>query len=166
MESRTLGSAADRRSSILLGVGQTSVFNRFVAKGIDVLLIVAVYFLGEALWRPLGVVAASLFCAWQDGWGEGQSVGKKIIGLRVIEEPEGISCSFRNSLLRNFPFVLGVIFSTVPFLWVFFILLSLPVILLESYLILTLESGVRLGDVLGNTLVVEATDDAPHLDRP
>jgi hypothetical protein len=36
----------------------------------------------------------------------------------------------------------------------------IPIVLLELYLLLTLESGVRLGDVMGNTLVVEYVEES------
>ena len=151
---------APRRTSILMGEPHASALNRFLAKTIDVLIVLAIYFLAGAVWRPFGVLGAVLFCSLQDGMGVGQSVGKRIIGLRVIEDNTGISCSVRDSFLRNFPFALGVVFLAIPFLWVFFLLLCVPFVLFEAYLLLTLESGVRLGDVLGNTLVVELVESA------
>lgn len=149
-----------RRSSILLGERHTSVFSRLTAKVIDSLVVVAIFFLGVRLFPPLGLVCAVIFCAMQDGLGSGQSIGKRIMGLRVIEDINGTPCNFWNSFLRNVPFTVAVAFVAVPALWVFFILLTLPVIALELYLLVMVESGVRLGDVLGNTLVVEYLDDA------
>ena len=149
--------------SIFLGDRRTSVFNRLIAKGIDLLIVAAVFFLGKAVWLPLGVFCAAALCAFQDGMGVGQSVGKRIIGLRVIENQTGVSCSFQKSFLRNFSFMLAVIFAAVPVLWIFFILLSLPVIGLEIYLLFTLETGVRLGDVLGNTTVIEYLEESSQV---
>lgn len=153
MEKTTL-----RRTSILRGQPHTSVFNRVIAKAIDVLVIVAAYFLVSVLWRPLGIASAVLFCALGDAMGAGQSVGKRIVGMRVIEDSTGIPCSFQDSFLRNAPFALGVFFAAIPVFWVFAILVILPLCLFEVYLLLTLESGVRLGDVLGNTLVIDALE--------
>jgi len=144
-----------RRTSILMGESHTSAFNRILAKAIDILVVIAIYFLASVIWRPFGVLGAAAYCAFQDSMGRGQSVGKRIIGLRVIDDSTGISCSFQDSFLRNFPFVLAVTFASIPMLWVFFILICLPTIGFEVYLLLTLNSGVRLGDVLGNTLVIE-----------
>ena len=149
-----------RRSSILLGERHTSVFSRLAAKVIDALVVVAIFFLGETLLSNVGLALAAAFSAVQDGLGDGQSIGKRIMGLRVVDDVSGASCNFRNSFLRNFPFTLAVIFVTVPALWVFFILLTLPVLGLELYLLFTVDSGIRLGDVLGNTLVVEYLDDS------
>lgn len=81
------------------------------------------------------------------------------MGLRVIDDASGVSCSFRNSFLRNFPITLAILFISLPVLWGLLILLVIPVFALEVYLLMTLDSGVRLGDVLGNTLVVEYLDD-------
>ena len=145
----------ERRTSILLGPGHTSAFNRVLAKAIDVLVVIAIYFLASAVWRPFGVLGAAVFCAVQDAMGSGQSVGKRIIGLSVVDDLTGSPCTLQDSCLRNFPFALSVLFAAIPVLWVFFLLITLPVVAFEVYLLLSLESGVRLGDVLGNTLVVE-----------
>lgn len=145
-----------RKSGILLGESSTSAFNRVVAKAIDGLVILTVFFLGKAMWFPLGLLGAFFLCAFQDGMGMGQSVGKKILGLRVIDDQTGLGCSYFQSLQRNFPFAAGVLFAAVPLFWMFFILAFLPVTALEIYLVFQLPTGVRLGDVLGNTLVVEA----------
>jgi uncharacterized RDD family membrane protein YckC len=153
-----------RRSSILLGESQTSAFNRVVGKSIDGLVILTVFFLGKAIWFPLGLGAALLLCSFQDGMGTGQSVGKRILGLRVIDDQTGLGCSFFQSFQRNFPFITAVIFAAVPLFWMFFILVSVPVIALETYLLFQLPSGVRLGDVLGNTLVAEpALEEIPMM---
>ena len=153
-----------RRHSILFGESQTSAFNRVVAKSIDGLVILTIFFLGKAVWLPLGLLAAFLTCAFQDGMGSGQSVGKKILGLRVVDDQTGLGCSFFQSFQRNFPFAAGVLFAAVPLLWMFFILGFLPVVALETYLLFQLPTGVRLGDVLGNTLVGELNlDEMPAI---
>lgn len=148
-----------RRSGILVGERHTSVFNRFVAKSIDFVLIVAIYFVGDALWTPVGVITAIVFCALQDGLGMGQSVGKRIIGLRVLDDETGLPCSLQRSVVRNLPFILVVLFAGITMLWVFALLIALPLICVETYLVVTVETGVRIGDVLANTLVVEYSEE-------
>jgi len=152
-----------RRTSILLGERYTSLFNRFSAKAIDLVVVIAVFYLGRALWPPLGIFAAAALIAFKDGLGTGQSIGKRIIGLRVIDDPTGIACSFRGSLVRNFPFLLAVLLAATPWLWVLFIVVGLPLIALEVYLLCALDSGIRLGDVLGNTVVIEYLEENPTL---
>lgn len=151
--------ATSRRSSILLGERQTTVFQRFTAKGIDLIVVTAVFFLGTAIWLPLGGVLAGILAALQDSFGNGQSIGKKIMGLRVIDDALGMSCSPWSSVLRNVPFVLSIVFANVPVLWALALFVSVPLIILEVYLILYVDCGVRLGDVMGNTLVTEHFDE-------
>lgn len=144
-----------RRSSIFFGERKCTVFQRMMAKGIDLLLATACFFLGAVIWRPFGALLAASFLAVQDSMGNGQSIGKRIIGLRVIDDETGLSCPIWNAALRNFPFVLLWAISFIPVFWAFALFIAVPVVLLECYLIYMIDSGVRLGDVMGNTLVVE-----------
>jgi len=148
-----------RRSLILLGTRHTSLFSRFVAKAIDLLVVVAIFFLGKAFLGSIGIGCAVLFSALQDGFGEGQSIGKRIIGLRVIDDSTGGPCTFLKSFVRNLPFTLALLPMAASFLWGLVSLVTLPLLALEAYLVAALDSGVRLGDVLGNTLVVEYAED-------
>ena len=149
---------ATRRTSIFLGERNAPLFNRLMAKALDSLIIVAMYFLGQAVWLPLGLLCAMVFCALQDGMWVGQSIGKRIVGLRVIEDNRGLPCNFKNSVLRNLPFILAIPLAAMPLLWVVLVLMALPILIVETYLVVALESGTRLGDILGNTLVVEYLD--------
>lgn len=144
-----------RRSGILLGQRRTTVFQRFSAKGIDVLITVAVFLVGRAVYPPLGAIAGAFIAAFQDSFGNGQSFGKRIIGLRVIDDETGVSCPSWASLLRNAPWALAVLLGCIPFFWALALFVAVPVGILEVYLILCVDSGVRLGDVMANTLVVE-----------
>lgn len=146
---------AVRRSGILLGQRRTTVFQRFSAKGIDVLIVLAVYLIGKAFYPPLGAIAATFFAAFQDSFGNGQSYGKRIIGLRVIDDETGISCTTGSALLRNVPFALAFVFAFIPVFWALALFIAVPIGILECYLIICVDSGVRLGDVMANTLVVE-----------
>jgi uncharacterized RDD family membrane protein YckC len=156
----SLDNERERRTSILLGESEVSIFSRFLAKAIDALLLVAVFLLGGAVATIIGVLIAAIWCAALDSWGGGQSVGKKIMGLGVIDVTTELPCSFLNSFLRNFPFVLVILFASTTLLWGFLLLFAFPLILLEVYLLLTLNSRVRLGDVLGNTRVVERLEES------
>ncbi|MCB0406349.1 MAG: RDD family protein [Bdellovibrionales bacterium] len=151
-----------RRTSIFLGERHAPLISRVMAKAIDTVIVTAMFFLGAAVWTPFGLVVAVLFAGVQDGMWVGQSIGKRIIGLRVIEDHRGLPCGFRNSLLRNIPFMLAIPFAGIPILWAVFLIAIVPILVLESYLVASLESGTRLGDILGNTLVVEYLDDGMH----
>lgn len=144
-----------RRSSILLGERRCTVFQRGLAKGIDLLLATAFYFIGAVFWKPIGTLFAVVFLAVQDSMGNGQSIGKRIVGLRVIDDDTGLSCPIWNAVLRNAPFLLLWVLAFVPVFWALALFIAVPVVILECYLIYMIDSGVRLGDVMGNTLVVE-----------
>lgn len=146
---------ASRRSPIFLGQRHTTLFTRIMAKGVDLLLVLALYLMGSFFWQPFGVLLALSYAALHDGMGMGQSVGKRIFGLRVVEDQLGLPCSFRNACLRNLPFFLGIPLAALPIFWAGSFFVMLPLVALELYLILSLDTGVRLGDVLANTLVIE-----------
>ncbi len=143
------------RQGILLGERHASVFNRLVARGIDTLIAVALLLLGKAMWWPVGCLLACGYCALSDGFGEGQSVGKRILGLRVEEFSTATVCSLGSSCVRNLPFVLALFLASAPLLWIFFLLVAVPLVGFELYILLSVHSGVRLGDILANTQVNE-----------
>ena len=148
-----------RRSGILLGQSRTTFFQRAVARGIDLLIVVGIYLVGKAVWPPLGPLAAAGYAALQDGLNDGQSFGKRMIGLRVVDDATGAGCSFQLSAVRNLPLFVAVLLFDVPGLWAFGLCLASMVGALEIFLIFSVTSGVRLGDVVANTLVVEHFDD-------
>lgn len=147
-----------RRTPILTGHAECPVMSRFIARAIDALVISAIYLLLSVIGRPIAIVTAAIYATLQDSFGAGQSIGKRIIGLRVIDDATGLPCSFAASFFRNVPFLLWVVFATIPTLWGFWILLALPLVGFEVYLLFVLDSGTRLGDVLGNTRVSEQVD--------
>lgn len=107
---------------------------------------------------------ATFVCAAQDGFGVGQSIGKRIIGLQVVEDANGFACSMGASAVRNVAFASLFLFSFSPVLWILLCIVTFPFIGLEVYLLLTLDSRVRLGDVLANTAVVDYAEGMTHLD--
>jgi uncharacterized RDD family membrane protein YckC len=98
--------------------------------------------------------------AFGDSIQNGQSVGKKIIGLRVISIEDGSPCTHRQSFIRNLPITIPLFFSIIPIWgWMFSVLLAIPLIGLEIYLIYNLHSGHRLGDVMAETTVMSHDQD-------
>ena len=150
-----LRSRISRRSPIFLGPMRTTPFHRGVAKGIDLIIVMAVFFIAQSLWSPLGPLLGALCAAIQDSFGGGQSIGKKIIGLKTLDDSTGVSCSASSSCMRNLPIVACVLCATIPVVWVFVLLICTPFFILEAYLVSEIQTGVRLGDIMGNTLVVE-----------
>jgi uncharacterized RDD family membrane protein YckC len=137
---------------------KVSVMNRVAAKVIDILVFVT---LAVALPYPLGPLAGFAYTLFADGMNfgafRGQSVGKKIMRLRVIHIQRRRPASFRDSALRNAPVGVATFFAIIPLWgWLILGLLGLPLMAMEIYLMLSVETGHRLGDVMGDTEVIEA----------
>ena len=86
---------------------------------------------------------------------EGQSLGKKMLRLSVVSLENSGPCGPRQSLIRNLPLLVPLALALIP-IWGLFLalLLGLPLLALEIYLIFKLDSGHRLGDVMADTSVV------------
>lgn len=132
-----------------------SILSRLLAKAIDLLMALVVYLIVSPLSEVLGICSGVILCIIQDGMGVGQSVGKRMLGLQVVEEPNSIACSYLASCIRNLPFAILIFSSLLPPIRIVAVLVAVPVVILEAYLLMSLASGVRLGDVLANTKVVE-----------
>lgn len=129
---------------------------RIMAKGID--FIIAFFFI--LLFYPWGVFFAIIFLSVIDAAHQGESVGKKLLGFRVISLEDHQPCSIKASVIRNLPVSLPFVFLLIPF-WgvILFFCIFIPCCLLELFYILRLDSFHRLGDVLADTTVI-AND--PH----
>ncbi|MBF0312364.1 MAG: RDD family protein [Oligoflexia bacterium] len=130
--------------------------SRMIAKFLD-LLIVAILC---TIIYPLGVFLGIAYLCISDSMQGGQSIGKRFIGLAVIGLSDGRPCTFKQSCMRNLPLLIPLSMMIVP-LWGWFlaVMLGLPLISLELYLLFMLDSGHRLGDVMADTTVI-AND--PH----
>lgn len=148
-----------RRGNVFLGPRNVSLFNRFLAQLIDLFVALALFYVGRRLAPAWGHLAGAAFFLVKDSLGGGQSIGKRIVGTRVVEETIGLPGGLRESFLRNFPFALALALMGSPWLWLFFLLLALPWCLFEAGLVIFLPTGVRLGDIVANTSVDEVRDD-------
>ena len=121
---------------------------RVVAKSIDVILILAV---AEVLPRA-GFLAGVGYMLVGDGLFGGRSLGKKLLGIFVVDE-SGAPCQVKEAILRNTTLAAGILLWKVPFLgW----LLAAGVFALEFIVLLGSPDGRRIGDEIANTWVVEA----------
>jgi len=101
-----------------------------------------VYFLFVmAVW--LGIFTYILF---KDAFFNGQSIMKKILGLRVVSVKTQIKCRWYQSLIRNI------------------ILFISPISLIELLMVIFNPSGRRLGDLLAGTIVIDSRH--PFLPKP
>lgn len=141
---------------------KVSVLNRVAAKMIDLVVVVT---LAAILPRPLGPLLGFFYSLTADGMNfgpfQGQSVGKKLMKLQVLNVIRKKPASLRDSALRNAPVGVATFFAIIPIWgWLILALIGVPLMVMEIYLMLSVETGHRLGDVMGDTEVVEfsATD--------
>jgi uncharacterized RDD family membrane protein YckC len=119
---------------------------RFVARAIDLLVAAAL----AHLVVPVGFFAGLVYLLIADGVVPGRSLGKGLIGLRVVSG-DGQPAALRESILRNLPLGMGYLLFIVPWIgW----LLAGAVVLLEGLLVFGNPRGRRLGDELADTQVI------------
>lgn len=124
---------------------------RAVARGIDFIVVMA---LAEVLPKA-GWLAGVGYLLIGDSLFDGRSVGKRLTGLRVVSISTGMPCGTKDSVLRNSTLAAGFFLWRVPFVgW----LLFLAVAALEFVLLLGSKEGMRLGDELARTRVVEINE--------
>lgn len=136
---------------------KVGVLNRVIAKLMDLFLVII---LGMVIPRPLGPLLGFGYSLIADGIRlgtfRGQSVGKKLMGLRVVQVQTRKPATLRDSILRNSPVGVATFFAIIPLWgWLILVLIGLPLMIMEIYLMATVETGHRLGDVMGDTEVVE-----------
>ncbi len=121
---------------------------RSVAGFVDILLIIGLARLPDVF----GFLSAAGYILIRDGLLNGQSIGKKLIGLRVISsENPGCSMSYRESIIRNVPLTIAFLLFLIPYVgWV----LGLIVLCVECLTALGDNDGMRIGDMLAKTRVV------------
>lgn len=149
----------DQPVSELKESGKAGLLNRAIARVIDFIIVAALY---EVI-PKVGFFAGLTYILISDGLFDGRSVGKRLIGLRVIiyQDTDTVkACSFRESILRNFPFAIGLIFfglfNLIPLIgWVFAVLTAGAIVLFEGLVLLGNEKGMRLGDEIAKTHVIE-----------
>jgi uncharacterized RDD family membrane protein YckC len=138
---------------------RVKVLSRVVAKMIDLFLVVFIAAI-PVLPYPLGPLFGFAYSLLGDGiqWKgfSGQSVGKKLLQLRVVRKGTQTPASWRDSALRNAPVGVATFFAIIPVWgWIILILIGLPLMIMEVYLMLTVGTGQRLGDVMGDTEVID-----------
>lgn len=155
--------AADMDES---GLARPELLERFIAKFIDALIVGALF----AFPSFVGVLAGATYILISDGLFNGSSVGKRIIGLKVVTRDDGIEpCDFRRSIVRNAEFgiliLLYIIIGWIPYAGKFIVgVAALAVAVVETGVIITDEaSGARIGDRIADTTVVADKPPKPPL---
>lgn len=136
----------------LEGFPKADVVHRFIAKFIDFLIVAALV----QLIPPVGSFAGMTYLLIADGLFQGQSIGKRLIGLQILRfdkrvHREGMAASFRESILRNMPCAAAFLCLVLPYIgWV----LAVGVIAIEAVLVIGNLHGLRLGDEIAQTQVI------------
>jgi hypothetical protein len=135
---------------------KVSVSHRVGAKLIDLFFVLLV---GSIIPYPLGPLLGFVYSLVGDGMPfknfRGQSVGKKLMNLQAVRQGDQRPIEWKESILRNAPVGVVTFFAIIP-IWGWFILavVGIPLMALEIYLMLRVDTGQRLGDVMGKTEVV------------
>lgn len=138
---------------------QAGFLNRVIARTIDFIIVVALL---ELIPR-IGYFAGLAYLLAADGLFNGRSVGKRLTGLRVVlfsNEHDFGNCSYKGSIYRNFPFAAGYILcgivGAIPLIgWIFSFAIAAVIVVFECLLIIGSDMGMRLGDEIAKTQVVE-----------
>ncbi|MGH7273058.1 MAG: hypothetical protein ACREIQ_01185 [Nitrospiria bacterium] len=127
---------------------KASVLNRFIAKFIDILIVAGLYEISSRI----GFIAGMMYLLVADGFSQGKSLGKWFIGLQTFVPATRSLCTFRESIIRNFPLAVGYFFFLIPYVgW----LLTGAIFAFEGLLIIGHGLGLRIGDELAGTQVLE-----------
>ncbi len=129
--------------------------NRLVGKAIDFLLVLVL----ASILYPVGPFAAFLYILIGDGFQGGRSLGKRVVGLQVINTTTGNPADFKDSVVRNSTVAVPVLFFMIPFIgWILWIVIGIPILAIEVYLMTRLEQQARLGDTMADTRVSERVE--------
>lgn len=136
---------------------KADLLERFIAKAIDMLITGALF----AFPGAVGVLAGALYILISDGLGSGQSIGKRLVGLKAVSIARNAGpCGFKESIIRNSPFgaliLLYIIIGWIPYLGPLIVAIAAAAVaVFECALIYTDERGLRFGDRIAGTQVVE-----------
>ena len=125
------------------------VLNRFIAKLIDLLMVVA----ADEIAPPVGFLSGLAYILIADGFAGGRSIGKRLVGLQTLRVDSQEPAGFGESIIRNLPLGAAQVAFAVPYVgW----LISLAILAFEGLLIVGNEQGRRLGDEIARTHVLDA----------
>ena len=132
---------------------KASLFLRGGARIVDLAIAVAIY----KSTGPAGIVITLLYVLFADGMLAGQSLGKKLFGVKVVYLPTKQGARHRDSVLRNSPFGLIIILGMMPELGLKAFIAGLIIIgTIEAVGCYRDPEGLRMGDAWAQTQVIDA----------
>ncbi len=122
---------------------------RAVAGFVDLLLVIGLTRLPDVI----GFLSAAGYILIRDGLFNNQSIGKKLIGLRMASaDDEGPAPGYRESIIRNVPLAAAFMLFLVPYAgW----LLGPAALAVEGLAAIGDNTGMRIGDLLARTRIVQ-----------
>lgn len=134
-------------------VKKAGLLLRVFAKVLDFILIAAI----SEIVPKAGFYAGLSYLLISDGLFEGRSIGKLLIGLRVVSTSTNEPCSMKESIVRNSLLGAGLLPYKLPWIgswigWIFITIVSA----VEFLILLGSKDGMRLGDEFAKTLVIES----------
>jgi uncharacterized RDD family membrane protein YckC len=128
---------------------KSHVLNRFIAKFVDLLLVAA----ADRIVPPIGWVAGLGYLLVADGFPGGQSIGKRLVGLQIMIPDTQELSGFKESIIRNLPFAAAYLLFSIPYVgW----MVAAGIAAVEALLIIGNDRGLRLGDEIAHTQVLDA----------
>lgn len=129
-------------------VKRAGLLLRAFAKALDFILIAA----AAEIVPKAGFFAGLAYILIGDGLFDGRSVGKLLMGLRVVSATASEPCSMKESIMRNAPLGAGLLLLKLPWIgWIFLVVICV----VEFLILLGSRNGMRLGDELAGTTVIE-----------
>jgi len=136
----------DFHAGIKLG-DLASTGSRYVAQFLDQIIALALIYLTAIIFSTIDVSAGimvtvgisvyAVYILFNDAMPKGQSIGKKLLSIKVINKTTGNDCSLSESFLRN-------ITTVIPLLAV-----------IDAFMIFGLKKQ-RMGDKIANTIVINS----------
>jgi uncharacterized RDD family membrane protein YckC len=121
---------------------------RTIAKILDFIIIAAAL----EIIPKAGFFAGLAYLLIGDGLFDGRSLGKKLIGIKVVSADMLTPCSFRESILRNSTFGIGfILYKAMWFGWIFIFV----AVIIEFLILLGSREQKRLGDEIAKTFVID-----------
>jgi uncharacterized RDD family membrane protein YckC len=131
---------------------KAALLPRAIARVADTVVSLAL----SAIAGEVGVLAGLLYLLIADAIFNGQSIGKRIAGIKVVHVPTRSSANVVQSMIRNSPFALAFIFQAVPPVgWFLLLVVGLPLLIFEGYMVYSDHLGIRIGDVFADTQVID-----------
>ncbi len=127
---------------------KASLLLRTIARSLDFILVATAI----KLIPQVGFFFGLIYLLISDGLFDGRSVGKRVMRIRVISLPAKDNCTFKQSILRNTTMAAAMMLYKIPIVgWIF----AVALLFFEFILMLGNTEGMRLGDYMANTVVVE-----------